>query len=231
MKSKTLLPRPCPDRLFFTPLVWLKLQWFCHTGHTEIGGFGISAEHNPLYVEDFVVVKQYVSPVTVRFDDEAVAGLFDELVDRGLQPHRFGRIWIHTHPGESPLPSPTDEETFARCFGGCDWALMFILSRTEQTYARLSFSAGPGGSVLLPTAVHWDDWPRTLEQGPSLGARIGEWQHEYDTNVHPVPELQALSLDLQDPGPGWWDREPWSEELDGAVYKPITHGVPNEFPF
>jgi hypothetical protein len=94
-------------------------------------------------------VKQYASDVTVRFDDEAVAELFDELVDRGLRPHRFGRIWIHTHPGDSPLPSPTDEETFARCFSRCDWAVMFIVSQTEQAYARLSFPPAPAGAFFF----------------------------------------------------------------------------------
>ena len=32
-----------PLTLTFAPLAWLKLQFFCHMGDTEIGGFGISA--------------------------------------------------------------------------------------------------------------------------------------------------------------------------------------------
>src|SRR5207302_10392140 len=105
-------PRREPhDTLFFAPLAWLKLMWFCHAGHTEVGGFGISAEHNPLYVEDFVSVRQRASTASVHFDDAAVADLFDALVDRGLGPDRFARIWIHTHPGLSPEPSETDETT------------------------------------------------------------------------------------------------------------------------
>jgi hypothetical protein len=51
---------------------------------------------------------------------QAVAELLDELVDRGLAPQRFARLWIHTHPGESPLSSGTDEETLARTFETCD---------------------------------------------------------------------------------------------------------------
>ena len=42
-------------------------------------------------------------------------------------------------------PSGTDEETFARCFGSSDWALMFILARGGETYVRLALHAGPGG--------------------------------------------------------------------------------------
>jgi len=87
--------------LTFSPLAWLKLQWFCHAGPTEIGGFGISSPKDFLYVEDFVTLRQRVCPVSVRFDDSAVADFFDQSVDRGLSPARCGRLWCHTHPGSS----------------------------------------------------------------------------------------------------------------------------------
>src|SRR5262245_15828093 len=112
-----------PSVLTFAPLAWLKLQYFCHAGPTEIGGFGISSAMDFLYVEEFATLRQSVSPVSVRFADDAVADFFDQGVDRGLSPSRFGRIWCHTHPGSSVTPSGMDEETFARGFGGCDWSL------------------------------------------------------------------------------------------------------------
>src|SRR6185369_6578875 len=94
-------------RLVFAPLAWLKLQFFCHAGPTEIGGFGIAAAADCLYVEDFVTVRQRVSPFSVRFDDAAVADFFDRSVDQGLAPARCGRLWCHTHPGSSVTPSGT----------------------------------------------------------------------------------------------------------------------------
>jgi len=226
----TPTPRAFPERLVFSPLAWLKLQWFCHTGNTEVGGFGISAAHNPLYVEDVAIVKQYATPVTVRFDDGAVAELFDELVDKGLPVERFGRLWIHTHPGESAQPSGTDLETFARTFGACDWAVMFIVSRSAETYARLSFSAGPGGQVQLPTAVHWTDLPKLLQRTTSLDDHLEQWQKEYATNVH-VEQVQAMLADPQESSENWWDQDPWSSERDGTVYKPTHPGVDDAFPF
>jgi hypothetical protein len=105
---------PC---LTFSPLAWLKLKYFCHAGSTEVGGFGITAAEDLLYIEDFATVRQQVSPITVRFFDDAVANFFDQCVDAGLQPKRFSRVWLHTHPGDSVTPSSTDEETFARVFG------------------------------------------------------------------------------------------------------------------
>jgi len=96
-------------------------------GPTEIGGFGISTADDLLLVEDFILVEQLCTPFTVCFVDTAVADFFDLQVERGLEPRRFGRLWLHTHPGSSAEPSTTDEETFARCFGCADWALMVRL--------------------------------------------------------------------------------------------------------
>src|SRR4051794_34627139 len=86
--------------LTFSPLAWLKLQYFCHAGESEIGGFGISSADDLLYIEDFVTVKQTTSMATVEFADDAVADHFDTCVDAGLKPEQFARVWIHTHPGQ-----------------------------------------------------------------------------------------------------------------------------------
>ena len=75
------------------------------------------------------------------------------MVDLGLPPERFARVWIHTHPGNSASPSCVDEETFVRSFGRSDWALMFILAQGGQTTARLRFHVGPGGDCELPVDV------------------------------------------------------------------------------
>ncbi|MBL8792410.1 MAG: hypothetical protein JNM56_00750, partial [Planctomycetia bacterium] len=124
-----LPPRKTRSRLTFSPLAFLKLQLFCHAGDTEVGGFGISAADDFLYIEDFVTVRQEVTGVSVRFLDDAVADFFDRSVDRGLKPAQFSRVWIHSHPGDLATPSSLDEATFKRCFDGCDWSVMFILAR------------------------------------------------------------------------------------------------------
>ena len=203
-----------PPVLTFAPLAWLKLQFFCQVGTTEIGGFGISAARDLLYVRDFITVLQHVTPVTVCFDDAAVADHFDACVDRGINPSRCGRIWLHTHPGDSVTPSGTDEETFARVFGACDWSVMFILGRTGHTYAHLAFSAGPGGQILLPVQVDWSAWPEALlEKEYSLEAVVAGWRQEFADNIRVMPDLPtplaglgvAALFNLAD----WRDWEPW----------------------
>ena len=151
--------------LRFSPWAWAKLLCLRDLGPTEVGGFGISDAEDLLFIEDFVLIQQDCSPVTVAFDDGAVAEYFDHQIDLGRRPAQVGRVWIHTHPGTSAQPSHVDEETFARVFGRSDWAVMAILAQGGQTYARLQFHTGPGGGLQIPVTVDWSrpfaasDWP------------------------------------------------------------------------
>jgi proteasome lid subunit RPN8/RPN11 len=166
--------------LTFSPLAWLKMQFLCHAGPTEVAAFGLAAADDPLYLENILVVRQRATPVTVAFDDEAVADLFDQMVDVGIPPERFARVWLHTHPGASVEPSGTDEETFHRVFGGCDWAVMAILGRTGNTFARLTFNSGPGGSLNLPVHVDWSDW---VASAHLLAEQVTLWEQQYVERV------------------------------------------------
>lgn len=139
------------------------------------------------------MVRQRCTVVTVKFDDRAVADLYDELIDQGLPPNRFARIWIHTHPGDCPLPSSVDEATFTRVFGRTDWSVMAILARNDAAYARLAFHVGPGGSLTIPVRV---DFGR-----PFAGSDESTWRRLYDTLVDvesllPVPAERDSSADM-----------------------------------
>ncbi len=165
--------------LRFTPPAWAKLCWLRDRGETEIGGFGISHADDLLRIEDVVLVTQRTTTVSVAFEDAAVADYFEDQVAAGRQPAEFGRIWIHTHPGDCPLPSATDERTFARVFGRCDWAVMLILARGGATYARLAWHVGPGGSLRVPVRVEFTS--------PFGGSDVPAWTAEYDRCVQPEP--------------------------------------------
>jgi proteasome lid subunit RPN8/RPN11 len=188
-------------RLIFAPLAWLKLQFFCHVGDTEIGGFGITAKNELLYVEEFITVRQRTSSVTVAMEDEAVADFTDRCVDAGLSPQRFLRVWCHTHPGSSPLPSGTDEDTFDRVFGSCDWAVMFILSRSSNTFCRLSLNVGPGSAVEIPVAVDWSAWPAILgDPNFAMAKLVADWHQEFTANINRIPDsFRAVSPPAVDP--------------------------------
>jgi proteasome lid subunit RPN8/RPN11 len=171
--------------LRFSPTAWAKLQFFCHAGETEIGGFGVANDSKHLLcIDDFVTVRQATSPVSVVFDDLSVADYFEQQVDMGHKPEQFARVWLHTHPGDCPYPSGTDEETFARVFGNCDWAVMFILAKGGQTYCRLRFNTGPGGQLEIPVQVDY--------RGSFAGSDHEGWGAEFELNVQ--PELHPLAI-------------------------------------
>jgi proteasome lid subunit RPN8/RPN11 len=156
--------------LRFTPTAWAKLLFLRDCGDTEVGGFGICPTTS-LLVEEVRLVKQNCTYATVSFDDDAVADFFDEQVDQGLQPDQFARIWIHTHPGNCPEPSLTDEDTFSRVFGNSNWAIMFILACGGKSYTRLRFNGEPAADLLLPTEV---DFSQEFAASDS-----DAWEQEY----------------------------------------------------
>jgi proteasome lid subunit RPN8/RPN11 len=183
-KRTERVPKPLPNRkasmsrlpvLRFSPVAWAKLLYFRDKADTEVGGFGIAEPGDLLYVSEFAAVKQRVTSISVSFDDNSVADFFDSQVDAGRKPEQFARIWLHSHPGDLAEPSLTDEETFERVFGNCQWAVMFIVDRDGGTYARLDFNVGPGGQVLIPVEV---DYSRDF--GPSDRQL---WEAEYKANV------------------------------------------------
>jgi proteasome lid subunit RPN8/RPN11 len=161
--------------LKFSPTAWAKLLYFRDIGRTEISGFGITPADDPLYVEDFVTIKQETTVASISLDDDSVSKFFDDMVDLGKRPAQFGRIWIHTHPGNSPSPSYVDEETFARAFGCCDYAIMMIVAMGGSTYARLRFNVGPKADVVIPVQV---DYSKKFP-----GSDPGAWETEYDANI------------------------------------------------
>ena len=172
MKNKQKPQKPI---LRFSPTAWAKLQFCRDMTDNEVGGFGITKADDLLFINDFALIKQKVTAVSVSFEDESVADYFDEQVEAGRKPEQFARIWLHTHPGDCPEPSITDESTFDRVFGSCDWAVMFIAGRNGNTYARLRFNAGPGGEVKIPVCVDYNC---------QFGAADFElWKKQYLANV------------------------------------------------
>ena len=210
-KKRSVKRKRSRRQLRFTPYAWAKLLYLRDIGPTEVGGFGISAADDLLLVDDIELVAQTCTAVSVEFDDDAVADFFDRQVDFGRQPEQFARIWIHTHPGASAAPSGTDEETFDRCFGGVDWAIMFILADEGNTYTRARFNVGPGTDRRLRCRTDFDClFP---------AADPDAWFDEYVENVDVYDPLGSHAGELPSEGEfDWWERTPsaaqrWSDRL------------------
>lgn len=161
--------------LFFTPYAWAKLLAMRDFGDTEVGGWGISSREDPLLITDFYLVKQECSSSLCEMDDEGLVDYMENMVDKGLEPAEFMRIWIHTHPGNSPSPSGQDETTFKEQFAETDWGIMFIVANGGQTYARLRVNKPVATATELKIGVDW------TAEFPSAD-RVA-WKEEYDANV------------------------------------------------
>ena len=169
-----------PMKLRFSPTAWAKFLFMRDIGDTEVGGFAITMPDDLLYIDDFILPKQECGWASVDFDNESVADITDDLIDEGFKPAQFLRIWIHTHPSMSASPSKTDEDTFEKAFGGCDWAIMAIVSTNGDHYCRLQINGGPlPGSFEIPIEVDYEsyDFPASDSEG---------WQKEYDAKVEKV---------------------------------------------
>jgi proteasome lid subunit RPN8/RPN11 len=206
--------------LRFSPTAWAKLLFLRDAGETEIGGFGITPGDDLLFIEDVRIVVQDCTWASVEFDDNSVADFFDAQVDDGRHPEEFARIWVHTHPGNSPQPSATDEATFARVFGRADWALMFIVARGGECYARLRYNVGPGSDVELPVEV---DYGRPFD-----GSNAVLWQAEYSAGVRVPRPDPAKKIEIAECSPSprdgndfvdaWW-RDAWGDYSDFDRYE------------
>lgn len=196
-------------KLRFSPTAWAKLLFLRDRGDTEVGGFGLAAADDLLFVDDIQLVRQQCTVTTVAFDDEAVADFFDRQVDRGLRPEQFARIWVHTHPGDCPEPSLTDERTFERVFGKSHWSVMFILARGGQNYARLAFHVGPGGAMEIAVCV---DFVRPFAGSDAVG-----WEQEYQANVIAAPPTPLLLGEV------------WDEEFELESFADVKEPWPPEY--
>jgi hypothetical protein len=217
--KKKLAPQRRPTVLRFSPTAWAKLLFLRDVGQTEIGGFGLAPSDDLLFVEDVQLVKQTCTWASAEFDDQSVADFVDAKVDEGRRPEEFLRVFLHTHPGDSPQPSMTDEETFARVFGRTDWAVMFILARGGTCYARLRYNVGPGTDVELSVEV---DYSRPFD-----GTDWELWHEAYLANVSvpppdpPKPAMTGAQAPARQDDDAfiddWW-RDAWGEYADFERY-------------
>ena len=172
-KPRRLLRRPRENRtrsrrrprMRFSPTAWAKLLFVRDRGSTEVGGFGITPTDDLLHVEDFRLMQQTCTAVSVAFDDTAVAEFFEEQVDLGRRPEQFARIGS-THipatrrnlvrstkrPSRGCLGLVTGRScsfsrAAARPTAGCD----FGLAQEADSTSRQSWTTG--ASLPLQTSV------------------------------------------------------------------------------
>lgn len=163
------------DTLRFTAYAWSKFLHIQAIGNTEIAGYCITETTDPLLVTDFRLIKQQCSSVTFDLDENDIAEYQESMLDTGLTVWQACRILAHSHPGNCPNPSQTDEENFRKVFTSPDWAIMLIVADNGTTYCRLKVNVGPGVEKLLKVKVDFSH--------PFKASDEKSWDEEYKAKV------------------------------------------------
>lgn len=165
--------------LTWSPYAFAKINFMMHNGDVEIAGFAISSKENPFYVYDFVMIPQNNMATNVEFQDDEIAIFQDRMMSEGIEPVECTRIWCHTHPNMSANPSGVDESNFKDNCGDGDWAIMFIVSKTNDIYARLKYRHPITGDFMHVRMDVVIDWASEF-----YGSSHEEWEAEYNDNVN-----------------------------------------------
>jgi proteasome lid subunit RPN8/RPN11 len=189
------------------------MRYFANEFEVECGGWGIApACDRPLIVKDIALIKQVSSTASIDFEDEGVVSYMEDMAELGYNFPQFMRVWVHTHPGNSASPSPTDNDTFLDLAKTLPFVVMLIIARGGDTHAELGyFTAGHFFSAEIPVEIDWraDSWK--------------EWDDEYHDNVI----VKKYSARVQR-GSGfqggysstdWRDEEEWVPNENGVLVK------------
>lgn len=168
------------------------MKFACHHLNREVSGFGVAYDpERPLYIDDFAIISQCSHVTFTSIAEDALATYYEEMADRGFEVKQFGRVWIHTHPEMSASPSSIDENTFIDRFGDADWAVMAIMSKTGDSYARLKIN-----NFVIRTEqklswhVDWDAFNSAQLSNPDFSA----WARE----LHDLVELPSLQYEHEE---------------------------------
>lgn len=162
-----------------------------NAGTNEVAGFGITKGTDPLFIEDFVLVKHHATAVTFEFDDEAMAQFQGEMFAKGIYPDQCRRITCHTHPGQSAEPSHTDMKNFEEHYENMDWCCMVILAHGGNCTATLRVRTVPDAHEGSNQACIWVDKPlKVMIKGQVSMDQLSpkelselpwkEWMEEYE---------------------------------------------------
>ena len=133
--------------LRFSPTAWAKLLYFRGKSDNEVGGFGVTEADDLLFVKEFVTVKQEVTVVSVKFDDETFKRVFGNcqwaLMFVVAQNNKtYARLGFNVGPGGQVLVpveidygqdfGPSDHELWDAEYGANVKAIEWLSDRTNK---------------------------------------------------------------------------------------------------
>ena len=192
--------------LRFTPYSYAKLLYMQAMGDTEVAGYCITGTDDPLLVTDFKLIKQQCTSVEFDLDKDDMAEYQEAMTDEGLAVWQSSRILAHTHPGNSPNPSLVEEENFKRSFTIPDWAIMFIIADSGDTYCRMKINVGPGVVKEMDVVIDWSI--------PFGGSDVVSWASEYEDKVTEMKFRMTGNEKLSSIQSDGYVEQVWPEQLE-----------------
>jgi len=216
------MTRRSKPRFRLSPYVRAKIGYFLDLGDTEISFFGITKEDDPMAVIDIWLPDQACTSCSTVMDDDSIANWMDDMAMAGYHPDRYSCVWMHTHPGDGPNPSGTDEDTFAKVFGRKSLAVMYILARGGRDYCRIQWNHQLNGGLVgsdevIQTEIDWslpfgasdhaawdEDFKRVVEHRSTVivGGNGGSWNSQ--VGMPRVPSA-AYGSQYDSSYEEWWE--------------------------
>jgi proteasome lid subunit RPN8/RPN11 len=168
--------------LLFSTYAWAKLHTMLHYDGNEIGGFAITHKEHPFFVLDILIPEQKVSIASVDFDDDDRAVCAAKMYKDGLAAEQFDRIWIHTHPGNSPRPSGLDNETFDKVFDRQTHCCMFIIAMDSSCSCKVKVNTDHVSMTdEIPVRVNWEHFQN--KEIKEVKFPVAKWRQEIKDKV------------------------------------------------
>lgn len=161
--------------LRFTPHAWAHYVTIRDAADTEVGAYGVTDEDDPLLVTALLIPKQTVTVASVEVDGDALLDMAEAMDKQGYPPHRWSRVWCHTHPGDSAEPSGVDEVYFESL--DQEWSAMVILADGGESYCRFSWNPKHGAAGEAESYLEVD------YTQPFAKSRHEKWLENYKAQV------------------------------------------------
>jgi hypothetical protein len=175
-------------------MAYYKMVYLANRFPTECGGWGVADDPDaPLRINSIQLTEQRASAASIKFDAADINRWKDEKVAEGKDFEQFGRVWVHTHPGNTVHPSSDDVESFesivrhqvstnelaAAILPASEipnlpepWAIMVIVGTQGALHAEIGFIwHGEFMRHIIQISSKWDDTTTT------------GWDAAYEANV------------------------------------------------
>jgi len=175
-KEKRELPS-----LLLSGQAYLKMKYCAHNFPTEVGGFCEAFENQPFQIATAKILPQESTAASIDFTDDGIVAYMEDGAEKFKGDlNRFFRVWWHTHPGMSAVPSSTDMATFYSLTRTLPWVIMLIVGTEQGISARY-------GTIVDGIFLHV---PMTVDVKWDLHI-YEDWDKEYAENVT-KPAISAI---------------------------------------